>query len=189
MIKSQTPPRMRPGCMTKILPPGKYGRAQIVHDSPSPLERIRGDFNGLPLTADQYCRLIADGQVWMTDAEFEIRTNLGPVLEMQGEVLVAGLGIGLVLAHLPKAVTSVTVIERHPDVIALVAPHFPKATIIQADARKWEPPRRAFDCVYLDIWADVPNDKEEIRALKKKYRPAVRKGGWVGAWCQHYSRR
>lgn len=180
-----------PCSMSKIVPEGKFGRAEIVHDKPDVMTRLRAARDGMPLNGEIYTRLIVDGTLWMTDAEFEWRSNLEHVRRMRGDVLIAGLGIGFVLRPIlsKSEVKSVTVIERDGDVISLVSPHFcsEKLSIIKADAYEWNPPSRAYDCIYLDIWSDVPNEDnaEEIRTLKKNYRPALRAKGWIAAWCQN----
>lgn len=186
---------MRPGTLHRILPPGQVGRAKIVHDSPDLLTRARAERDGQPLRAKKYTRLIVDGTLWMTDAEFECMTNLRVVEWAAGDVLIAGLGIGLILQPLLDSpdVKSVTVLERSADVIALVGPRYehPKLTIVEADAYTWKPPATAYNLIYFDIWANVPNEdnKEEITALKKRYRPALKRCGKTLAWCEQYARR
>lgn len=181
-----------PGRMSAVIPQGTVGRASIVHDSPDQFMRLRAAMAGMPLNEEKYARLLIDGSVWMTDAEYEWRTNQSAVSAAVGDVLIAGLGIGFILRPmLAKAgVSSITVIERDADVIALVAPHFPSVRVIEADAYTWTPPKKAFDCVYLDIWQNVPNadDWEDIKRLKRKYRAALRKGGWIAAWCEWKAR-
>ncbi len=177
-----------PGSMHKILPAGEFGAAKVVHDRPDALTKLRAAMHGQPLDCEVYTRLIVGGTLWMTDADYEWRTNLEPVRNMTGDVLIAGLGIGFVLAPLRnrERITSVTVIEKNADVIALVEPTFPFARVIHADIYEWEPPKKSFDCIYFDIWENVPNrdDWEDMKTLKKRYRPALRKGGWIGAWCE-----
>jgi hypothetical protein len=182
-----------PGSMHRYVPAKKYGTAKIVHDTPGKLERLRGAMHGQPLDCDVYTRLIVGNVLWMTDTEFEWRSNLEAVSRLSGDVLIAGLGIGFILRPILKRadVKSVTVIERSADVIALVAPHYPTVKVIQVDARDWEPPKRAYDAIYLDIWHNVPNsdDREDIKSLKRRYRSALRKGGWIAAWCEDYAKR
>jgi spermidine synthase len=185
----------RAGSMHRILPAGEYGAARILIDSPDPFSRFCSARDGQPLDCEKYTRLMVNGALWMTDTEFEWRTNLAPLQRMTGDVLMAGLGIGFVAvpAMAKKEVNSITVIEKHRDVIALVSPHLdnPKLKIIEADAYTWEPPRKSYDCIYFDIWAAVPNSDnlEEIMNLKKRYRPALRRGGWMAAWCESFARR
>lgn len=186
---------LQAGTLHKRIPVASFGAARIVHDSPDMLTKMRAARDGQPLNADTYTRLIVDGTLWMTDAEFECWTNSGFVRSAKGDVLIAGLGLGLVVEPLLKSsqVESVTVLEISPDVIALIGPVYDhiKLSIIKADARTWEVPKKAYDTIYLDIWADVPNsdNKDEIAALKKRYRPALKKGGTMSAWCESYARR
>ena len=181
------------GTMHKFLPPKKIGSAEIIHDSPSPIDKIRGAMRGMPLDCDVYTRLIVNGRLWMTDAEYEWRTNIMAVSKMTGDILIAGLGIGFIIKPMlcKNGVTSITVIENNHDVVALVGPRFPTVNIIEADARQWIPPKKAFDCIYFDIWADVPNsdDWEDIKQLKRRYRPSLKQGGWISAWCEWEAKR
>lgn len=186
---------LRPGTLHKQIPATTLGAARVVHDTPDSLTRMRAAMHGQPLHADTYTRLFVDDQLWMTDAEFECATNAGFVRCAKGDVLVAGLGLGLVLTPLLKnrKVESVTVLERSRDVIDLIGPLYQhmKLSIIEADARMWNVPKKGFDYIYLDIWADVPNgdNHEEIKELKKKYRAGLRKGGTVQAWCEEYAKQ
>ena len=179
--------------MHTFLAPAEHGTAKIVQDTPGMVERVRAALHGQPVECDVYTRLIIDNAAWMTDTEFEWRTNLEAVHKLTGDVLIAGLGIGFVIRPLLKRadVRSITVIENNADVIALVAPRYPKVEIVHADAREWTPPKRAYDAIYLDIWQNVPNsdDREDIKTLKRKYHSALRKGGWIAAWCEDYAKR
>lgn len=183
------------GTLHKRIPEGEHGAARVVHDTPDDFTRLRARISGMPLYAEKYTRLFIGDQLWMTDAEFEWRSNLGFIVNAYGDVLIAGLGIGLILQPLIDApdVLSITVIERSADVIALIGPHYqtPKLTIIEADAYMWTPPKKAYNVIYFDIWPDVPNsdNREEISGLKKRYRAALKKGGRSYAWCEERARR
>lgn len=187
---------LQAGTMHKNISEGTRGKVQIIHDSPDPLTRLRAARSDQPLLAQKYTRLLIDGRCWMTDAEFECWTNVDVILKATGDVLIAGLGIGLmVLPILEKScVKSVTVLEINPDVIALVGPQIahPKLKIIEADCREWTPVAVwKFDCIYLDIWPDVPNsdNREEIVALKRRFRKHLVKGGYIAAWCEYRTKR
>lgn len=181
---------MQAGTLHKIIPAGELGVAKVVHDSPDEFTRLRAQWDGQPLYAQTYTRLFVDDQLWMTDAEFECHTNRRVVDWAEGDILIAGLGIGLILRPMlgSAKVNSITVIERNADVIALIGPHYqhPKLTIVEADAYEWEPPKKAYNLIYFDIWADVPNEdnKEQIKSLKKRYRPALKRCGKTLAWCE-----
>ncbi len=186
---------LRAGTLHKRIPAGEHGAAKVVHDTPNEFTRLRAQWEGMPLYAQTYTRLLVNGELWMTDAEFECRTNIDMLHTAHGDVLIAGLGLGLILKPLldKDSVKSVTVLERSPDVIALVGPLYQneKLTIVEADAFQWSPPKKAFDFIYFDIWANVPNsdDKPQIQALKKRYRSALKKGGRTAAWCENYKGR
>lgn len=180
------------GMMHKVIPPAEVGAARIIHDSPDKFTRLRASLARQPLNCDTYTRLLINGELWMTDAEYELATNYDAVRSARGDVLIAGLGIGFILRPMlaKPEVSSVTVIERSADVIALVSPHFPAVKVIEADAYAWEPPSKAFDFIYFDIWPNVPNadDLADIKALKTRYRKALRKGGKSAAWCESIAR-
>lgn len=187
--------RLRAGTLHEVIPQGEHGAAKIVHDTPSDFERFMARRNGMPLYRDKYTRLIVDGRLWMTDAEFECWTNQGVVNRAYGDVMIAGLGLGLIVGPMlaMDSVTSITVLERSPDVIALVGPRYqnPRLTIVEADVYQWEPPKKAYNFIYFDIWPDVPNsdNREEIQTLKKRYRSSLKAGGRTAAWCEEKTRR
>src|SRR5258705_8091316 len=153
---------MSPGQLYKSIPVATYGRAKIVHDSPDALTRARAARDGQPLREKIYTRLFVDGVLWMTDSEFECYTNYPFLRRAFGDVLIAGLGLGLILRPLIESneVTSITVIEQSADVIELIRPHYDckKLSVIQADATTWKVPAKRYNFVYLDIWANVPNE-------------------------------
>lgn len=170
-----------------LVPPAKCGIAEIVHDTPSAMDRLQGALHGQPLTREKYCRLLLNGSPIMTDAEFERRTNFGAVYEARGDALIAGLGIGLILQAFIDTCSSITVIEKEADVINLVGKSYPTVTVIHADIFEWLPARKAklFDVVYFDIWSDVcEDDLEGARKLHRRFKPYLREGGHMASWCR-----
>jgi spermidine synthase len=170
-----------------LVPPGRFGIAEIVHDTPTKTDRLHGALHGQPLTREKYCRLLLNGSPMMTDAEFERRTNMDALINAKGDALIAGLGIGLILQAFIDNCTSVTVIEKEPDVIALVAKAYPAAKIVHADIFEWRPARKAklFDTIYFDIWADIcEDDLIEARKLHRAFKPYLRPEGWMASWCR-----
>lgn len=187
--------RLRAGTLHKIVPAGEHGAARVVHDTPSDFERLRASWDGMPLYAQKYTRLFIGNEVWMTDAEFECYSNQKIVIRAYGDVLVAGLGLGLILGPMlaMEDISSVTVLEKSPDVIALVGPWYQseKLTIIEANVHEWTPPKKAYNFVYFDIWPNVPNSDQraEISTLKKRYRSSLKPGGRTAAWCEERTQR
>jgi len=122
----------------------------------------------------KYTRLRRGGTIVMTDTPMELRSNRPAARCANGDVLIAGLGLGLLLDWIVDKpdVGSVTVIEKERDVIDMVAPAFPGVTVIHGDihdAKKLLPKGKRFDFAWLDIWDNVPNgdDWEEIKKLRR----------------------
>lgn len=146
----------------------------------------------------RYTCLRCDSTQFMTDLYDEWWTQRSAILEARargGEILITGLGLGLVaeaiLREPANNVTRITLIERSPDVIRLVAPYletrYPgQIEVIEADAFSWEPPEGRFFAVgWHDIWPDPasPNVAEEINQLREHYRPWCE---WQGSWPESY---
>ncbi len=146
--------------MAAILSDGVVGGAKLEHfhverSFYSVLERI------LP---GEYVRLICDGSLVMSDTQMERRTNSEFCMHAHGDVLIGGLGIGMIILAIQDnpSVRSITVLEKNQDVIDLIAPQLPlnsKVTIICADVFDWKPPRGVrYDCIYMDIWDYINKD-------------------------------
>ena len=181
-------PRSNPAgfvSMAPLLPPAVKGRASIQHWVPEPLSLLRAKIKGYNLTEGRtYCQLWINGDLWMSDTHDEMAAN-SITASAYGDVLILGLGIGMVLHRVlqNQSVKSVDVLERDRDVSRLVWPHVgisPRAHLIIGDALKWTPKRR-YDFIWLDIWLNTP-DEDELRPLLKRYRRFLRRGGFIGAW-------
>ena len=145
----------------------------------------------------RYVQLLVARQIMMSDTLYEQRSNLGAVENAHGHMLIAGLGIGMILAPILKRreVQSVTVLESDPDVIALVGPSVRKLpgaaarklSIIPADAFTWMPARGLrYDAIYFDIWPTVSEDNlVEIGKLKRRFAKRLNRSNpkaWMRAW-------
>ena len=126
----------------------------------------------------------------MSDTAMERRTNTPFFLNAKGDILIAGLGLGVIIMpiqDLPE-VKSITVIERSSAVIELVTTQLPlndKVTVIYDDIFKWKPKRRTrYDTIYFDIWDAICGDYyEAMRLLRKRFRTYKRdKDSWLGHW-------
>lgn len=177
------------------VPAGISGDVAIIHDTPDQFTRLRAAIHGMPLDREKYVRLIVDGDVMMTDAEFERRTNRTILREARGHCLVAGLGIGLILDPLISACESVTVVEINADVIALVAPYFPTVTVHHTSIFDWKPTTDSkYDAIYFDIWPHFNSDTNaEAASLHRKFRRYLAPGGFMESWtriaCKSVGRR
>lgn len=138
--------------------------------------------------------LVEEGvATWTTDLPQEIRSQLPCIEDFHGDVLVGGLGVGLIVAALgrnPK-VHTVTVVEQSPDVIKLVWEHLLNSendllwtnktyNVVQADLFQYlrdykASGARKFACAYYDIWC--PNSEDvlftHIRPLRELSKGVV----------------
>lgn len=144
-----------------------------------------------PRTVDPgtYVRLRhKDRGVVMSNTRAEMRDHIEPWQKAKGECLIMGLGLGMIsLACLRKPeVTKVTVIERDPYVINLVAPtliyHYgDKINVIPADALEWKPPKDVrYGMVWHDIWDAI--SEENKPEMSKLHRRFGRRTDWQGSW-------
>lgn len=175
------------------VPDGSSGSWRIETFAVSPRESeltllratVTGDLSE-HVPAGTYKRLRRGGVVVMSNTPMEVATHLDFIRAARGRVLISGLGLGMALkAVLEKPdVVSVTVVERSPDVIALVAPTYLKdarVTVVQGDA--FAPPIPAdalFDVVWHDIWDDVCSaNVAEMDVLEARYKHCAQ---WQRSW-------
>ena len=135
----------------------------------------------------------------MSDTPAEISDLFSLALNAKGEVLIAGLGLGIALDLVmqDKDVNHVTVIEISEEIIDLVGDHFKdkygdRLTIINADILEWKPPKDVhYDYCWFDIWDNICTDNlKDMTKLKRKYaKKAERKGFWAEMECLRAQRR
>lgn len=145
--------------MVDVLAPCKRGNVSILHNTPCPKRAyVEGLIRNELRTAEPMVCLEVDGVGWMFDTLHEKWMNRTAVVHAFGDVLLGGLGIGLILWPIlrKRNVRSVTVIENNSDVIAIVEPTlrraqgYEKLRIVEADAREFEAPPARFDYIWLD---------------------------------------
>jgi len=186
--------------MVDVVPPGKQGIAEVRHVVVDEFSARSAAARGEYLRPGTLAQLYVKGGLMMSDGAQERAMNCQAVREAHGDVLVVGLGIGMVLVPiLRKAeVRSVTVVEKFADVVALVEPHIRrhveeaagKLEVVVGDAFSWVPSRSAqrWQSIYLDIWPYICTDNlPEIARLKRGFRRWLDKadpGAWIGAWIE-----
>lgn len=146
------------------------------------------------IRAGTYTKLVhARRGIIMSDTPDERRDHFGPVMNATGDVLITGLGLGMVLAAVLKqpGVETVTVVEIDPDVIALVGTHYaadPRVKIINANAFEYKPEKGArFGVVWHDIWDNLCADNlPQMTRIKRRYG---RFADWQGCWGENFIRR
>lgn len=160
--------------MGEILKDKQVGEWKLEHFQIKP-----GDLyafkNGI--APGNYVRLCHNGQIVMSNTHMERWTNMNFCTHAHGDVLIGGLGIGLIILAIQDnpEVHSITVIEKNQEVIDMVATQLPlneKVKIIQADVFLWKPQRGVqYDTIYMDIWPwlDSHTYQEEMLPLKRKF--------------------
>lgn len=194
--------------MASVLPEAKQGVVEIRHVKVSKedaqLSALRGAFSyGGPrmgVRSGTYAHLLVHGQLMMSDTHEEARSNREFAHQAQGDVLVAGLGLGLVLRYVlaKPGVQTVAVLEKYQDVIDLVeAPlraalpedQAAKLTVVCADAFEWKLPKgRKWDVIYFDIWPNANIPLEESTRLKRKFARRKQGVSWMGSWSEARTR-
>jgi len=192
--------------MSKIIPEGKSGEWSIEYYTPSEfevrLEKLHSSLDGIGyldtyLVQATYCVLRHNKHPVMSDTYRERVTQAHIIDKAHGNVLIAGLGIGLVLPPLcanPR-VTSVTVLELEQDVINLVAPYHkhPKLKILHADVFEWRPSysqvdNAKYDVIYFDIWPDISGDNwPDMCRLHRtfgRHLNRYNKEAFMDSWCR-----
>lgn len=125
--------------------------------------------------------LLRDGRSWMSMTPMEIESQEIGVRLARGHVLIFGLGMGWAAAvsALRDEVTSVTVVERDVDVLALhrelnVFGQLPpdarnKIVVVQGDAESYVP-ENPVDLLMPDIWLPLVSDGrvEEVRRMQAR---------------------
>ena len=143
-----------------------------------------------------YTRLMYRGQVIMSDTNMEKRTNLEFVRNAYGNVVVGGLGIGLILMAIQdkEDVRTITVLDKSKEIIQMVGEQLPlnkKVKIIQADVFEWEPKESdCFNTIYMDIWTYINQDIyfNQMEPLIEKYQRYLDNNDpnrSVTCWCEY----
>lgn len=188
------------------VPCGEQGIAKVdrvtITESAAKLANLRSSINGQrpQVIPGDFTRLLVGGEIIMSDTLMEQTSNLEVVSQVKFHtahfgkcrILISGLGLGMILPPLLAAGADVTVLEKHRDVIDLVAPYyFPleqhpaQLKIVHEDAFEWKVPRGlTWDLIYHDIWFNICDDNlNELATLKRRFarrlnRPRGKQWGW-----------
>ena len=116
--------------------------------------------------------LVDNDTMWMSDGPEERLTMSNAVrwCPNNADVLIGGLGLGIVPRWLESKSNTITIVEFSRDVINLVYDYIktPKMNIIHDDIENYLINTvNNFDFIYLDTWADLdPSRLNEIVYLK-----------------------
>jgi hypothetical protein len=184
------------------VPEGKSGSWEVkrfeVTKHDEEIDRLRAVINGRGryCPAGTYTKLSCNGVIVMSDTRDEIRDHRYFIEEAEGNILISGLGLGMVLNGCLKKpeVAHATVIEISPDVINLVGNYYmrlygDRLTIINADIMEWKPPKGVkYDYIWHDIWDAICSDNlKQMTKLHRKFSKVTVKS--QGSWCERECRR
>jgi spermidine synthase len=135
---------------------------------------------------------INDSRVMMSNHETEIYTNQKFIDNAKGDVIIFGLGLGLIILPLLKDdnIKSIDVVEIDNGIIEVVSDVlkvediYNKLNIINGDMRNYHLiNKKKYDTIYFDIWYNV-DEKElnEIEELHSNWSHFLNEGGWMDSW-------
>jgi len=141
-----------------------------------------------------YTKLTFNNAIIMSDTKPEIKDHIDFINKAKGNVLIHGLGLGMVArACLIKLeVLSVTIVEIEEDVIKLVSPWLHenaqnsgvRLEIINGDAYTYKIPQKIrWDVVWHDIWPDICGDNYD--GMKRLHRRFGKKCDFQDSWCRN----
>ena len=142
-----------------------------------------------------------DGRIWMSLIPHEINTMAKPIEEASGKVLTFGLGLGYYafMCSEKEDVSSVTIVENDPAVIAIfrkallpLFPHKEKIEIIEKDAFAFL--KEADLSPYSYRFVDLYHDEEDglpiyLRFLKEEKARKISFSYWIEGSILVYLRR
>src|SRR5262245_19086014 len=193
--------------MAAILPEGECGGARIYHTTYDEEAGRTASYVGdryVPTPAGTYASLLVrtdsgHHECMMSDLAYERATCLEVVRRAHGDVLIAGLGLGMILHPILSQpdVRHVTVVEKYQDVVDLIAPTLPRTdalALITADIFEWRPPLGSrYDVILFDIWPDVaPTRLPEMARLHRRFPPYLNRRNprrWMASWHREETRR
>jgi spermidine synthase len=200
--------------MHTLIPESKSGEYEIIHFEVNEEDVKKAKFHSIlafeygefyDFEPGKYVQLQRQNggiDIVMSDTPMERRTNLRVLKLAKGDVLIAGLGIGMILYPIlnKPEVESVTVVELERDVIRLMKPLITKwaveadkcLRIINDDIELFDHEDRKWDVIYFDIWDEISGDNwEQMKRLTKRFKYRRKPGGWMGAWrkadMRHYA--
>ena len=182
--------------MTEILKDGKAGDFELTH-----FEIGKNDLyailHGIP--CGKFIKLTHRGEVVMSDTAMEKRTNRDFVVKAHGNVLIGGLGIGLILLAIQdkEDIKQITVVEKNKEVIELVGNQLPlnsKVNIVNDDVFEYKPLFK-YNTIYMDIWNYINENiyNDQMKPLISRYRrylvpKSEDENRYIDCWCKRQAK-
>lgn len=178
--------------MTEILKNGKVGDFELVQFEIGNND-LYAMLHGIP--SGKFIRLTHRGEVVMSNTDMEKRTNSSFVINAHGNVLIGGLGIGLIVLAIQdkEDVKKITVVEKNAEVIELVGNQLPlnsKVDIVHDDVFEYKPLFK-YNTIYMDIWNYINSDiyNQQMKPLISRYRrylvpKSEDENRYIDCWCK-----
>lgn len=187
--------------MYKIIPEKESENFRIVHHVATSkdvsemklIDKIHGTREYQDFKEGTYLELRRKNyynDVVMSDTPMEFKTNKEVIDKSNGNVLIAGLGIGaiLLLIQEKEEVDKIIVVEKSLELINLISPCLPlnkKVKIIHEDIFEFET-KEKFDTIYFDIWDNVcSKNYYEMKKLEKEFKKNLNKKNdkkFISSW-------
>lgn len=183
--------------MPSILKDGQVGDFKLQHYEISDNNFYAIVRYGIP--PGRYIRLINKCECVMSDTPMEKETNRDFVRNAHGNVLIGGLGIGLIILAIQdkEDVKQITVVEKNREVIELVGKQLPlnsKVNIVNDDVFQYKPLLK-YNTIYMDIWNYINEDvyNKQMKPLINRYRrylvPKVEdENRYIDCWCKRQAK-
>lgn len=183
--------------MSSILKDGRVGDFELQHYEISDNNFYAIVRCGIP--PGRYVRLINRCDCVMSDTPMEKETNRDFVRNAHGNVLIGGLGIGLIVLAIQdkEDVKQITVVEKNREVIELVGKQLPlnsKVCIVNDDVFEYKPLIK-YNTIYMDIWNYINEDvyNKQMKPLINRYRKylvpkAEDENRYIDCWCKRQAK-
>ena len=183
--------------MSLILKDGQVGDFKLQHYEISDNNFYAIVRCGIP--PGKYIRLINRCDCVMSDTPMEKETNRDFVRNAHGNVLIGGLGIGLIILAIQdkEDVKQITVVEKNREVIELVGKQLPlnsKVNIANDDVFEYKPLIK-YNTIYMDIWNYINEDvyNKQMKPLINRYRKYLvhkseDENRYIDCWCKRQAK-
>jgi spermidine synthase len=138
---------------------------------------------------------MSTNEALMTDNEFELLTNKEFLDNANGDILIIGLGFGLIVFPLlnDENITSITIVEKEQDIIEFVGNKIKetdfnnKVTIINDNANSFYNSTniQTYDYIYIDYWTELQIEQfNEMELMNILYSPFLKNSSSkIKCWC------
>jgi hypothetical protein len=187
-------PDIYPCTMSKLLKQGQVGKFAIEKVTISKgtvvdgYDRHRGKIDQINCNFDYtVVKLTENGNTWMSDNPFEVESSMGAVENARGDVLIGGLGIGMLPTLMKDKVDRIDIVELNQEVIDLVFHQVAteKMKIIHGDVIQYlKSTEKRYDFICVDIWPDTFLPMWDIISVKELAQRCLKPGGDIWCWLQ-----